>query len=272
MPSRVCPNCGGLNSENEASCFRCGRRLPGPVAGLLSSLLKQRLIVIQGISLVCLVLFGLAVAVDGRFPLLPEFGMGESFRTHTMLRFGALPSPVLEPWRLLSAVFVHFSALHVGLNLWALQSLGAPLEQRFGASRAFLIFTLTGVGGFVVSSFWYSHGITAGASGGVFGFLGTQIGILITRKSPGWRDALLQQLAYALILGLLMRVNTAAHLGGFAIGIGLGAMFERERVKPLVSMLFSTAAVLAALASVASIALSFSSPLWQMVREYSQGQ
>lgn len=269
MASRVCPNCQGLNGTGEVRCYRCGRRLPGPLRAFLSPLLEQRYLVSRGLSLACLAVFALAVLVDRRLPLLPELGLGEPFRRSTLLRFGALPSSLIEPWRLLSAVFVHFSVLHVGLNLWALLGLGAPLEDRFGKARTFLIFVLTGVGGFVTSSFWYAHGITAGASGGIFGFLGTQVGILITRRAPGWKDALIQQLAYAAILGLLMRVNTAAHLGGLAIGVGLGTLFERERVRPVSSLFLSGFALLALFAGVASIVLSASSPLWQIVRDYS---
>jgi rhomboid protease GluP len=268
MASRVCPNCGRLNGEKEERCYSCGRKLPGPLGKLLGSWSRQPLLFSRGVTLVCLLVFGLMVAADGRFPILPEFGFGDRFRTHTMLRFGALPNAVLEPWRLLSAIFVHYSLLHVGLNLWGLVGLGAPLENRLGSARTFLIFIVTGVGGFIVSSLWYGpYGVTAGASGGVFGLLGTYIGILITRKAPGWKDVLIQQLAYALVLGLLMRVNTAAHLGGFALGVGLGALFERERVRPMVTAVFSAMAVLAVLASVSSIVLSVSSPLWQMVRD-----
>lgn len=269
MPSRVCPSCRSLNGENEVRCYRCGKRMPGPLRQLLSPLVDLRFPASRGLALACLVVFAFAVIADRRLPVLPEFGFGEPFRRSTMLRFGALPNSVIEPWRLLSAVFVHFSALHIGLNLWALLALGLPLEQRFGPARTLLIFVATGVGGFVVSSLWYAYGITAGASGAIFGFLGTQVGVLIRRRTPGWRDALIQQLAYALILGLVIRVNTAAHLGGMAIGILLGMLFERERVRPATSLIFSGLAVLAVVAGVLSIALSAYSPLWQMVRDYS---
>lgn len=273
MASRVCPACGGLNSESEATCYRCKRRLPSPVTGWAAGFLQQRQLVSRGITLICLVVFGLMVALDQRFPIAPELGFGEHFRISTAARFGALvtsPGAPIEAWRLISAIFVHGSMLHVGLNLWALLGFGAQIEDRFGPARAFLVFLLTGVGGFVASTIWYADSgqYTLGASGGLFGYLGTIIGVLITRKDPGWKDIVKQQLMVAAILALVLRVNTAAHLGGFVIGVGLGMLFERERPRPVTSGILGVMAVLGALASVGSIVLSSAAPLTKALVEY----
>lgn len=270
--SRVCPACGGLNADAERRCYRCGKRLPGPLTAWLpsfTSLAQGQLVATRGITLVCLVVFGLGVAIDGRFPLAPELGVGRGFRVSTLLRLGALFTPLVEPWRLLSAVFVHFSALHVGMNMWALLGFGRSLEERLGWARSFLIFVGAGVGGFVVSVWWYGdgQGLTAGASGGVFGQLGAVIGIVMTRKLPGWKELLVQNLVYALVLGLVLRVNTAAHLGGFGVGLLLGIAFERERPRPFSTRAFGVLALLAAVSSVGSVLASMTSPAWQFVRE-----
>lgn len=228
----------------------------------LLPLLGQDLVAIRGLALACLVLFALAVATDGTLPLLPEFGFGKPFQTITLIRFGALFGPeLLQPWRLLSAVFVHFSALHLIMNLLALNSFGAPIERRFGPARTFLLFVLCGVGGFVASFWWNPFAFTVGASGGIFGLLGATIGVLVARKDPGWKALVRDQLIFALILALLFRVNTAAHVGGFVLGVGLAMLFERERVRPVTSAFLTLAAVLCAIASVASIALSLGTSL-----------
>lgn len=267
MASRVCPSCRALNGASEKTCYRCNRPFPGPTAGWLSSFRAQPLLVSRGLILLCLIVFAMMLATDQRLPIAPELGFGERFRSSTMVRFGALVTGGghLEVFRLLSAVFVHFSVLHVGLNLWALLSFGSMIENHFGHARALLIFVLTGIGGFCVSYWWDDRIFTAGASGALFGQLGAYIGILITRKDPGWKDVLKQQLIYAAILALLMRVNTAAHIGGFVVGVGLGMAFERERRIPSISAVLSALAVIAAVASVASIGLAFTSPLWRVV-------
>ncbi|HLV68880.1 MAG TPA: rhomboid family intramembrane serine protease [Polyangiaceae bacterium] len=268
--SRVCRNCGALNGPSETRCYRCGRRFPGPIQSALTTLVGGELIATRGLLLLCLVVFGLAVATDGRFPIAPELGLGTRFRVSTWARFGALfPSVVwIAPWQLLSAVFFHFSLLHIGFNMWGLLAFGRQLEQRFGPARAIVLFLAAGIFGFVVSSFWYGAAgpATGGASGGVFGQLGGIIGVIIARRLPGWKDILFQNLVYALIIGFMLRVNTAAHLGGFAMGGLLGYLFERERVRPLTTQLLGALAVIGIVASLGSVVLSMTSPLWREVR------
>lgn len=252
-------------------CYRCGRRFPGPIGRWLSTLVGSELVATRGLVLLCIVVFGLAVATDGRFPIAPELGLGTRFRLSTWARFGALlPSAVRidEPWRLLSAVFFHFSVLHIGFNMWGLVAFGRQLEERFGAARAIVLFIAAGVAGFVTSSLWYGPAgpWTAGASGGVFGQLGGIIGVIIARRHPGWKDILFQNLVYALIIGFMLRVNTAAHLGGFAMGGLLGFAFERERVRPITSRLLGVLAVLGIVASVGAVVLCMTSPVWREIR------
>lgn len=218
----------------------------------------------------CVLVFGLAVVTDGSFPVAPEFGIPGRFRISTFARFGALFPQMLgfSPWQLLSAVFFHASVLHIAFNMMALVSFGRVIEQRFGSARALLLFLLAGVGGFVVSMWWYGPfgPPTAGASGGVFGQLGGIVGIAIARRDSQWKQILIHNLVLALILALAMHVNTAAHLGGFAIGIGLGFLFEREPRRQVVTQLFGALAVVSALASVAAVVASMTSPFWREIR------
>lgn len=222
----------------------------------------------HAIALLCLLVFAMAVALDKRLPIFPERGFGLAFRTSTLLRLGVLLPALVpsEPWRLLSAVFLHYNALHIALNLYGLVALGHTLEARFGAARSLLVFVCSGLIGFVVSYFWTDAG-TAGASGGVFGQLGAVIGVLVARRQSGWKDLLFQNLAYALLMSFMFQVNNAAHLGGFVTGFGLGYCLDKERIRPATNRLFGALAGLAALVSVASIALSTRSPYPQIVRE-----
>jgi rhomboid protease GluP len=222
----------------------------------------------HGLALLCVAVFALAMALDKRLPIFPERGFGLPFRSSTLLRLGVLIPRLVpeEPWRLLSAVFLHYNLLHIGLNLYGLVTLGRTIEARFGPARAVLVFVLAGLGGFVVSYFWTDDG-TCGASGGVFGQLGAVIGVLVARRLPGWKDLLFQNLAYAVLMGFMFRVNNAAHLGGFVIGFGLGYGFDKERIRPATNRLWSALAGLAVLASIASVVLSTRSPYPRIVRE-----
>lgn len=270
MAARVCPYCRELNSASETRCYRCGRRLPGPLTQGVSrtarDLLGADAPVTRLLLALELIVFGLLVAADRRFPL----GFNDAFRGSTLLRFGALGgvADATERWRLLSAVFVHMSVLHVGMNLWMFTDLGARLERELGGARAALIFLIAGVLGFVASELWYAplHLLTAGASGGVFGQIGAEVGILRARKDPEWRRSLARNVVYALLLSFALRVNTAAHLGGFAAGIALGFAFEHERTRLKLEIPLRIVAAVTVVAAVAAVLLSTQSMAWQVQR------
>jgi membrane associated rhomboid family serine protease len=273
MAARVCPYCRELNGASEARCFRCGRRLPGPLSDgvfrAVRELLGADAPVTRLLLALELIVFALLVAADRRFPL----GFNDPpFRASTLLRFGALggASDVSERWRLLSAVFVHMSVLHVGMNLWMFTDLGARLERELGGARAALVFLVAGVLGFVASELWYAplHLLTAGASGGVFGQIGAEVGILRARRDPEWRRSLARNVMYALLLSFALRVNTAAHLGGFAAGIALGFAFEKERTHLKLERLLRVVAGVMVLGAVLAVLLSTQSTAWQVKRAH----
>ena len=95
--------------------------------------------------------------------------LGVLTRAGALLR-GAVASG--EWWRLVSCVFVHVGALHLVLNATAMVVLGRLAEDLFGSSRAIAVFGLAGLAGSVASYLASPAGISAGASGAVFGLLG----------------------------------------------------------------------------------------------------
>jgi membrane associated rhomboid family serine protease len=216
-----------------------------------------------------LAVFGLCVVVDRSMPL----GLSGAFKTSTLLRFGALGGMLgaAEPWRYLSAVFVHAGLLHVGMNMWVFVSLGRDLERGMGSARFVLLFLLTGALGFVASAYWYApfQPLTMGASGGVFGEIGAVVGILWARRDPEWKRAFVRNLIYALLLSVALgNVNTAAHLGGFAAGIALGFLFGREPPRWKLEWPMRIFALVGVCSVVASVVLSMHSPVWQARRAH----
>jgi rhomboid protease GluP len=276
--SRICPHCGGLNGIDEKTCYRCGKGLPGPLAssarGLFSGFAADGLPATKAIALICLAVYALAVASQGGFKF--DLSLTGAFRVSTLLRFGVLYPGIAagEPWRLLASVFVHLGLLHIGLNMMSLVSLGRSLEPHFGSARFVLLYTATGLGGFLVSELWDrwygSAAITAGASGAIFGLVGAFVGVLFARKNPSWKRALVNNLIYAGILGFVLPANNAAHLGGFAIGIVVGALLERERNPRRRDGLMGALAGLCLLASIASIVLSARSPVWKEAKQFEE--
>jgi len=197
------------------------------------------------------------VLIDRRLPL-GLFDAGPSRFAVVATGGITLTLTDLQPYRYLSAVFVPFRILHLGMNLLALGNLGKGLELRLGTARVLLAFHVAGILGFVASRLWYGpvSPTTAGASGAIFGLFGVQVGLLWARRAPGTRELLLEQLGYAAGFALLFPVNNAAHLGGFVAGALLGALFAREVGVGVRESLYRMLAGLFLCLSVISVGLS----------------
>jgi membrane associated rhomboid family serine protease len=183
------------------------------------------------------------------------------------IRWGALADVpqlgrlgIQQPWRYLSAMFVHFGALHIGFNMWALWDFGRATEQRLGSARFTIIFVGTGIVGFVASDLWFAAidqpFLTAGASGGLFGLVGAIIGFLYARRDPVWKKFFARFAVLALIFAIALPVNNAAHIGGFVTGVPLGYLAYKETRPWRLSAVFGWVAALLVAASVVSVVLS----------------
>jgi len=275
--SRVCPFCQGLNSADERSCYRCGRPLPGrATSGAIHwarSLLGTEAPASRAIIGLCLLVLALSVSADRALPLF----MGQ-FSAWSQMRFGAADTLLdgIEPWRYLSAIFVHANLVHVGMNLFWFARIGGPAEQEFGSARFLLLCLLSGALGFVACDVWYAlagggHVMTVGASGLVFGVFGSVVGVRYARRDPTWRDVLVQNVVYLAIMSLAFSVSTPAHVGGLATGALLGFLFSKEPRTLRLTPVFGILAVLLFLAAVAGVFLSAVSPFWRQLRDSALG-
>ena len=92
-----------------------------------------------------------------------------------LMRAGALVRGLVadgEWWRLVSCIFVHVGFVHAAVNAIGLWLLGRLCEDLFGPWRASAVFAVAGIAGGVASFLAMPAGMSAGASGAVFGFAG----------------------------------------------------------------------------------------------------
>lgn len=273
--SRVCPQCGRLNAAEDKTCYNCGKRLPGPVAssalGFLTDFSEDGLPATKVLAGICIVVYALMMVTDpGLFSNGPVRGVS-GFDPSTLYRFGALLGPPViqrEPWRVLSAVFLHGSLLHIGMNLLSMISLARTLEPHFRSARFALLYLSSGALGFCATVLWRGEeAFSVGASGAIFGLLGAFIGALIIRRNPGWQRVFVSNLIMAFMLGFVFRsVDNAAHVGGFGSGLVLGLLLELERQPHKRARLMGGLALLGIVAVLASVALSAGSPAWREQR------
>jgi rhomboid protease GluP len=186
-------------------------------------------------------------------------GLLQPVSAERAVRWGALGGELgrSEPWRYLSAIFVHFTLLHVAFNLLALVSFGRSLEQAIGAARFAVLLLLSGIGGFVLSEFWYTfQPLTGGMSGGIFGLLGAEVGLRYAGRDVAWKKSAISALGYGVAAALLpgQSVNNAAHFGGLIVGAAFGWVLFRAGWNLRADRAFGILAALLLLATVGAIA------------------
>lgn len=170
-------------------------------------------------------------------------------------------APVLgasEPWRLLTAAFLHANNVtHILFNMVALWSVGPVLEHMLGRGRFLSLYLLSALGG-SAAVVWLANPLTTewltpvrGASGAVFGLFGAFVVIL--RRFDRDASQIYAVLGVNLVIGFVVPgISWEAHLGGFVVGAAVGAAFAyapRERrhlwafVVPVVGAIVLVAAV-----------------------------
>lgn len=155
-----------------------------------------------------------------------------------MITQGAAYGPLIfedyQFWRLLTNMFMHFSATHLVGNMIYLAFAGSTIERAAGRWRYLLIYLLSGFGASVVSAAYYylteQNVVSAGASGAVYGLIGAAVYLMV--KNRGRMNPRALWLRIGIILLFLFYsnfVNTGidvmAHISGFVFGILLSIAF-----------------------------------------------
>ncbi len=181
------------------------------------------------------ILLGINIAVFVAmtvFGALNGLGLNGSQDSRVLLIFGAMQNQLIaqgEYHRLLASMFLHIGVIHLLFNSYALYVVGQDVERLYGSARFMVIYFLSGLGGSLASFVLGAGGISAGASGAIFGLFGASIAYFyLHRKVFGPRGqaqlrSLLMLAGINLILGFTVPgINNLAHLGGLIFGLLLG--------------------------------------------------
>ncbi|KDO38090.1 hypothetical protein CISIN_1g037392mg [Citrus sinensis] len=150
----------------------------------------------------------------------------------TLQKMGALDvSKVVDKhqgWRLITCNWLHGGVFHILANMLSLLVIGIRLEQEFGFIRVGLLYIISGFGGSLLSALFIQSNISVGASGALFGLLGSMLSELITNWTIYTNKhflTLVVIIAINLAVGILPHVDNFAHIGGFISGFLLGFVF-----------------------------------------------
>lgn len=139
-------------------------------------------------------------------------------------------------WRILTSAFVHIGAAHLVMNMWALWLMGTLAEAVLGTYLYASVYLLCAIAGSLASLYWNPFVIGAGASGALMGILGVLVSVLKFAHLPVPREvvrsttrSLIQGAVLTLAIGILPRIDNAAHVGGLICGLLIGALLSLTR-------------------------------------------
>ena len=241
----LCPRCRRIIGSDETVCSWCGASRANPwwrtIAWMRGSLGDDWLV--QAIIAVNIVFYVLSLLLTRHHSFNLNL-LGFLAPDDTSLRLlgatGTVPIDVDGRfWTLLSANYLHGGILHIIFNIMAFRQIAPLVNQEYGVSRMFTIYTLGGVSGYALS---YFAGIpfTIGASAAVCALIGSMLyygksrggtyGAMVYREVGGWVVGLL-------LFGFIVPgINNWAHGGGILGGMLLGLLLgygERRRESPL---------------------------------------
>jgi membrane associated rhomboid family serine protease len=254
-------------------CQRCGRTIcgecqtPAPVGVICPECMREqrataprtkpavltraRAAAERGAPVVTYSIIGVTLAVFV-LQLIPGLAV-----TDRLLYAGVYSLPFnFEPWRMLSALFVHSTGLlfHVALNMYTLWIFGQLLEGLLGRWRFLALYLISGLAG-SVAVLWLADPRTGvvGASGAIFGLMGAFL--VIQRRLGGSATQLLVLVGINLVIGFVPGFNISwqAHLGGLIGGALVGLIFVETRKRDQKGLQIALLAALVAVLVVLSL-------------------
>jgi rhomboid protease GluP len=204
----------------------------------------------------------LAMCVKGVSPISPT--------VQEVIPWGASFGPVTmggQWWRLFTEIFVHFGIIHIAVNMYILYQVGVLTEILFGKVRFIILYLVAGLAGSLTSLYVHPLGVSAGASGAIFGVFGALLAFLLIERGVIPKRAAMQIarslaifLGYNLIYGLASKTtDLSAHVGGLVIGFVVGCvlLLRPRATGPERMPLLQIVTVIAVTCALASVGLRF---------------
>ena len=138
-----------------------------------------------------------------------------------------------EWWRLVTAMFLHGSLLHLAFNMFALYWLGTIIEQALGTPRFLLVYVVSGLAG-SAGALWFSSAfaVTVGASGAIFGLIGALLILEYLATGSLLGQAMILILVNFAFTFAVPGISKGGHIGGLLGGIVATYALMRYRGGP----------------------------------------
>jgi membrane associated rhomboid family serine protease len=188
-------------------------------------------------------LIAINVLVHSALFLLPEdqadrivnrFG----FDPVDLLHFDAMSAVTLITYQ-----FLHGGWTHLGVNMISLLAFGPGIERPIGRPRFLAVYFVSGIAGALIqAAFTFRNGddLLIGASGSISGVFGALIVVWgMNRRGRNPMGMLPMAMLWVVLMAITglsgvgaggAQVAWIAHIGGFVVGMALGALFKGKAV------------------------------------------
>ena len=200
---------GGFRSNGADYGTGLGRKFEGMFGGILKG------------APVTVVLVALCVIVYLFQLIFPRLWVSGGF--HIIAAYS-------EPWRFLTAGFLHGSIMHLLMNMMMLVLVGAPVERALGTGRYISLYLLSEIGGSVGYVLWYlvdpsvANTISVGASGAGYGLFAA-VYMLQRRVGADLKPITILLVANIVFSFVVPGIAWQAHFGGLIVGGLVTALF-----------------------------------------------
>ena len=156
--------------------------------------------------------------------ILPLFAVNRYFIVHG------------EYYRLITGIFLHNGIIHLVFNMYSLYVIGTQLESFLGKTKYLTVYLLSGLAGSVLSIF-FSNSFSVGASGAIFGLLGSLLYFGYHYRvylDSVIKSQIIPLIVFNLMLGFTLRgIDNWGHIGGLIGGVfstmAVGIKYKSEK-------------------------------------------
>jgi membrane associated rhomboid family serine protease len=202
-----CPEHAGVGAPRRASSQRTVRQARSTIGGVEAPATVV-LVALNVLVYLITVYQGAGISAPG----------GKVFDDGALV--GALIYVDGDWYRIVTAMFLHASLLHLAFNMLALFWLGTIVEQAIGTWRYLLVYFVSGIAGSAGALLFSSpQAVTVGASGAIFGIMGALL-VLEYRATGTFAGQALGLIAVNLLLTFAIpNISKGGHVGGLVGGI-----------------------------------------------------
>ncbi len=195
-----------------------------PIQQSYNNLISKTIIILNTIIIAISIILN-----DFQFESFKEnMNIGPSI--NILLKMGAKSTTLIqqgEIHRLFIPIFLHLGLFHLLINNLAIYKLGFMIEETFGKVKLLIIYLVSGIYGWIMSSIFLYNVTGVGSSPAIFGLLGALFADIVhnhqeINKVKTYSFGLIINAIICFVLSLMPYVDNWSHIGGCISGFLCG--------------------------------------------------